>query len=65
MKYYKKSMKWIKIQIMDKYDKMCDKILFIKCLIENHYSYLSVICDYIAGMTDNYAKIEYEKLYLV
>lgn len=42
-----------------------EKILFIKCLIENHYAYLSVICDYIAGMTDNYAKEEYEKLYLV
>ncbi len=44
---------------------ICDKLLFIKCLIENHYSYLSVICDYIAGMTDNYAKSEYKKLYLV
>lgn len=42
-----------------------EKILFIKCLIENHYAYLSVICDHIAGMTDNYAKNEYKKLYLV
>lgn len=42
-----------------------DKLLFIKCLLENHYSFLSVICDYIAGMTDNYAKKEYENLYLV
>ena len=42
-----------------------NKLLFIKCLIENHYSYLSVICDYIAGMTDNYANSEYKKLYLV
>ena len=37
---------------------------FIKCLLENNYAYLSTICDYIAGMTDNYAKKEYKKLYL-
>ena len=40
-----------------------DKLL--KCLIENHYAYLSTICDYIAGMSDNYANSEYKKLYLV
>ena len=37
---------------------------FIKCLLENNYAYLSTICDYIAGMTDNYAIKEYKKLYL-
>ncbi|MEJ8554249.1 dGTP triphosphohydrolase [Tepidibacter sp. Z1-5] len=36
---------------------------FLKCLIENNYVYLSSICDYIAGMTDNFAKSEYNKLY--
>ncbi len=41
------------------------KLLFIKCLLEIHYSYLSVICNYIAGMTDNYTKNEYQNLYLV
>ncbi|KAF5075382.1 Deoxyguanosinetriphosphate triphosphohydrolase-like protein [anaerobic digester metagenome] len=51
--------------IKEKNKEKRDKILFIKCLIENHYSYLSIICDHIAGMTDNYAKNEYEKLYLV
>jgi len=51
--------------IMEEDKEKRDKILFIKCLIENHYAYLSVICDYIAGMTDNYAKSEYKKLYLV
>ncbi|WP_094227771.1 dGTP triphosphohydrolase [Methanolobus psychrotolerans] len=40
-----------------------DKML--KCLVENHYAYLSTICDYIAGMSDNFAKSEYKKLYLV
>lgn len=60
-----------KINIMEKSNimkeedkKKREKILFIKCLIENHYSYLSVICNYIAGMTDNYAKTEYQNLYL-
>lgn len=55
-----------KSEIMEEKNKgKQDKILFIKCLIENHYAYLSVICDHIAGMTDNYAKSEYKKLYLV
>lgn len=60
-----------RINEMDKFEIMKEdkenrgKLLFIKCLIENHYAYLSVICDYIAGMTDNYAKNEYKKLYLV
>lgn len=34
-------------------------------LLEVHYLYLASICDYIAGMTDNYAKDEFKKLYLV
>ncbi|AEH60795.1 deoxyguanosinetriphosphate triphosphohydrolase [Methanosalsum zhilinae DSM 4017] len=38
---------------------------FLKCLAENHYVYLSTICDYIAGMSDNYANEEYKKLYLI
>ena len=38
---------------------------FFKCLLENNYSYISTICDYIAGMSDNYAKKEYKDLYLV
>ena len=45
----------------EKYEEM----LFVKTLIENHYAFLSVICDHIAGMTDNFANEEYEKLYLV
>lgn len=40
-----------------------DTIKFIKCIIEDHYAFLSVICDYIAGMTDNYAEDEYRQLY--
>jgi dGTPase len=47
----------------DKLDTTNKKLL--KCLVENHYAYLSTICDYIAGMSDNYAKNEYKKLYLV
>lgn len=42
-----------------------EKMLFIKCFLENHYALLSVITDNIAGMTDNYAKNEYKQLYLV
>ncbi|MCZ3367254.1 MULTISPECIES: dGTP triphosphohydrolase [Methanobacterium] len=41
------------------------QMIFIKCILEHHYAYLSVICDHIAGMTDNYANNEYKKLYLV
>jgi len=37
---------------------------FIKCILENNYAYLSTICDYIAGMTDKYARKEYKELYL-
>ncbi|MCD4843291.1 MAG: dNTP triphosphohydrolase [Methanosarcinales archaeon] len=36
---------------------------FLKCLLENNYAFLSTICDYIAGMTDNYAKKEFKDLY--
>lgn len=42
-----------------------DRNRFMKCLIENNYAYLSTICDYIAGMSDNYAKKEFKDLYLV
>ena len=42
-----------------------DRDRFMKCLIENNYAYLSTICDYIAGMSDNYAKSEFKDLYLV
>lgn len=41
------------------------KDLFIKIILELHYIYLSTICDYIAGMTDNFATDEFQKLYLV
>ena len=39
------------------------KDLIAKWLLENNYIYMSSICDHIAGMTDNYAKKEYELLY--
>jgi len=42
-----------------------NQAIFLKCLIENHYMYLATICDYISGMSDNYAKKEYKELYLV
>ena len=42
---------------------MNDHIKFVKCMLEDHYAFLSVICDYISGMTDNYAEEEYQKLY--
>jgi len=38
---------------------------FLKLLLENNYAYLSTICDYIAGMSDNYAKKEFKDLYMV
>ena len=46
-------------------DDNSNQALFLKCLIENHYMYLATICDYISGMSDNYAKKEYKELYLV
>ncbi len=42
-----------------------DYFNLLKCLLENHYAYLSVICDYIACMTDNFANEEYRKLFLI
>ena len=42
-----------------------ENFLFIKCMLEDHYAFLSVICDYISGMTDNFAKYEYNQLYQV
>lgn len=41
-----------------------DKEKFIKCLLENHFAYLSVICDHIAGMTDNYAREQFCEIFL-
>jgi len=46
-------------KLTSEYDKL------LECLLENNYAYLSMICDYIAGMTDDYAKREYKDLYLV
>jgi dGTPase len=46
-------------------ERIKEEYLLIKCLIENQYAYLSTICDYISGMTDNYAKSEYRNLYLI
>lgn len=40
-------------------------ILFIKGWVELHYVYLSVICDFIAQMTDDYALKEYNDLYSI
>ena len=42
-----------------------EELLFIKCMLEDHNAFLSVICDYISGMTDNFAKYEYNQLYQV
>ena len=42
-----------------------DNEKILKYLMENNYAYLSTICDYIAGMSDNYAKKEFKDLYLV
>ena len=36
---------------------------FLKCLLENNHAFFSTICDYISGMSDNYAKKEYDDLY--
>ena len=45
-------------------DDNSNKSVFLNGLIENHYMYLATICDYISGMSDNYAKKEYKDLYL-
>ena len=36
-----------------------------RMLIDANYYFLSSICDYIAGMTDNYALEEFKKLYAI
>lgn len=46
-------------------NKIKTEMLFIKCILENHYAYMSTICDFIAGMTDNFANNEYAQLYSV
>lgn len=54
----------IEIKKLDPKKNKIDELFFIKCLLENHYAYLSVICDYIAGMTDNFANNEFKQLYM-
>ncbi|ADL53266.1 dGTP triphosphohydrolase [Clostridium cellulovorans] len=56
--------KLIKINREDK-ENLNEEELFIKATLEIHYAYLSTICDYIAGMTDNYASSEFKSLYLI
>jgi len=52
-------------ELNEEKDDNSNQAVFLKCLIENHYMYLATICDYISGMSDNYAKKEYKELYLV
>ena len=52
-------------KLNERKDDNSNQVVFLKCLIENHYMYLATICDYISGMSDNYAKKEYKELYLV
>lgn len=42
---------------------LSEKERYVYALREIRYYYLSTICDYIAGMTDNYAIDEFKKLY--
>ncbi|WP_406657483.1 dNTP triphosphohydrolase [Methanolobus sp. ZRKC2] len=58
-----KRLKSINTQDISKLESQED--LFLKCLLECNYIYLSTICDYISGMTDNYAKSQFKELYLV
>ncbi|WP_010294489.1 deoxyguanosinetriphosphate triphosphohydrolase family protein [Clostridium senegalense] len=44
-------------------ENLTEKERYIYTLKELRYYYLSTICDYIAGMTDNYAIDEFKKLY--
>lgn len=54
----------IELFIFEKYnDIKTDKLKEV--IKKIHYYYLITITDYIAGMTDNYAESEYNKLYLV
>jgi dGTPase len=52
-------------ELNDGKDDNSNQSVFLKCLLGNHYMYLATICDYISGMSDNYAKKEYKELYLV
>lgn len=40
-----------------------DDSRFIRCLFENNHAFLSIISDYIAGMSDNFALKSYKELY--
>lgn len=44
-------------------DSYKEEDLFINCLLENHYAFLSTICYHISGMTDSYAKLQFRELY--
>lgn len=43
---------------------MNNEELFYRCLLENHYAFLKTISEYIAKMSDNFAKKEFKKLYM-
>ncbi|MBQ3620538.1 MAG: hypothetical protein II940_02540, partial [Methanosarcinaceae archaeon] len=43
---------------------MNDEQRFIRACLENNFALLSVICTYIAGMTDNYAVREFRKFFI-
>ncbi|MEA4957989.1 Deoxyguanosinetriphosphate triphosphohydrolase-like protein [bioreactor metagenome] len=45
-------------------DNMNNEELFYRCLLENHYAFLKIISEYIAKMSDNFAKKEFEKIYM-
>lgn len=51
------------IYLNSEYDS--DLMKSVKYCLELHYCYLSIICDYISQMTDDYAMKEYEELYLI
>lgn len=62
---YIKYDEYIRVNNIDIDEKTSSRDRLIKAIIELHYSYLSIVCDYIAGMTDSFACSEFENLYLV
>ena len=62
---YIKYGEYVRVNYINIDEKTSNRDRLIKAIIELHYSYLSIVCDYIAGMTDNFACSEFENLYLV
>ena len=49
---------------LEKFGNCGDILIFCKALLELHYAYLTMVCEYVSQMTEDYAVKEYPELYL-